>query len=351
MTNGFDLTGSIKVSIIIPAFNEGSTIELLLEGILRQTYPLEQIEVVIADGMSSDDTRGKIAHFAQNHPILSIKVVDNPQRIIPAGVNRAIAAASGDILVRLDAHSVPNPEYVMRSIKDLEEGLGDNVGGVWEIHPGGSNRTAEAIALAASHPFAVGDAYYRFTKRAQLVDTVPFGAFKRQLLAILPPPSSGIGPFDESLPTNEDYEFNARIRKIGGKIWLDPEIRTIYFARSSLAALSRQYWRYGFWKFKMLRRYPRTIRWRQALPPLFVLSFWGLGGLSLFASWAGWLLLLQLGGYFLAVFSTSLRLALRQKKTHLLVDIVLAIAVMHIVWGQAFLWSMLESILKRTHDI
>ncbi len=97
------------------------------------------------------------------------------------------------------------------------------------------------------------------------MDTVPFGAFKRELLAL-------IGFFDESLLTNEDYEFNARIRKSGGKIWLDPSIRSVYFARPTLAALAKQYTRYGFWKWRMLRRYPETLRWRQALPPLFVLS-------------------------------------------------------------------------------
>ena len=334
------------VSIIIPAYNESSTIELLLAGILHQTYPHERMEVVIADGMSTDDTRDNITRFAQDHPSLRLTVVDNPQRIIPAGVNRAIAAACGEIFIRLDAHSVPNPEYVLRSVTDLEAGLGDNVGGIWDIQPGASTRMAEAIALAASHPLAVGDAKYRFTRQPQQVDTVPFGAFRRNLLERLPPPTTGVGPFDESLLTNEDYEFNVRIRKMGGKIWLDPEIRTVYFARPTLADLRRQYWRYGYWKYKMLQRDPLTIRWRQALPPLFVAALWLFAGLSLFLPWAGWLLLFQAGIYLLAVLVTSMILVTRRKKPDLLTGIVMAILVMHLVWGQAFLWSLFESLLK-----
>ena len=101
------------------------------------------------------------------------------------------------------------------------------------------------------------------------MDTVPFGAFRRSLI-------DKIGLFDETLLTNEDYEFNTRIRQSGGRVWLDPEIVTVYYARSTLRDLARQYWRYGYWKFRMLRRYPDTLRWRQALPPLFVASLIGL---------------------------------------------------------------------------
>ena len=132
---------------------------------------------------------------------------------------------------------------------------------------------------------------YRHAKQAAEVDTVPFGSFRRTLI-------EQVGFFDESLLTNEDYEFNARVRKSGGKIWLDPSIRSIYFARSTLLELIRQYWRYGFWKWRMLRRYPDTLRWRQALPPLFVLSLIGLAILSIFIPFARILLAGELLLYF-----------------------------------------------------
>jgi succinoglycan biosynthesis protein ExoA len=331
-----------QVSIIVPCYNEQATIQGLLQAILRQTYPLERMEVVIADGISTDNTRQEIAAFAQAHPELTVSVVDNPRRDIPAGLNRAIQAAQGGIILRLDAHSAPQENYVQQSVTDLLEGLGDNVGGVWEIRPGGPGWVARAIAVAAAHPVAVGDARYRYTTQAQEVDTVPFGAFQRQLLERIPAPAGGSGPYDESLLTNEDYEFNTRIRQSGGKVWLDPSIRSAYFARATLASLSRQYLRYGFWKQRMLRRYPETLRWRQALPPLFVLSLLVLGVLTLVVPVVGWLLILELTGYLLVLLALGVQQALRHKDASLLLGLPLAIAAMHICWGSAFLWSFLR---------
>src|SRR5512136_1928070 len=254
-----------SVSIIIPCYNERDTIHKLLEAIYEQTFPRPDLEVVIADGMSTDGTRAQITTFSDSHPDLHIAVAENTARSIPASLNCALREAQGEIIVRLDAHSMPYPDYIERSVADLQAGLGENVGGTWEIQPGARTWVAQSIAAAASHPLGVGDALYRHSDKAALVDTVPFGAFKRELLAL-------VGFFDESLLANEDYEFNARIRRSGGRIWLDPAIRSVYFARPTLAKLAVQYFRYGFWKWRMLRRYPETLRWRQALPPLFVLS-------------------------------------------------------------------------------
>ena len=264
-----------NVSIIVPCYNEEATIQLLLESISRQTYPITDLEVILADGMSTDRTRLKVAVFQEANPDLKIKIVDNPKRIIPAALNAGLRVAQGEIVVRLDGHSMPYPDYVEQCVADLQLGQGDNVGGVWEIRPGNETWLANSIAVAAAHPLGVGDARYRLVSRAGAVDTVPFGSFKRQLF-------ERIGEFDETLLTNEDYEFNSRIRKQGGTIWLDPAIRSVYFARSNLGELARQYWRYGFWKSRMLRRYPETLRWRQALPPLFVLGVAGLGILAIF---------------------------------------------------------------------
>jgi len=189
--------------------------------------------------------------------------------------------------------------------------------------------------VAASHPIGVGDALYRHAAKPAEVDTVPFGAFKRELLAL-------IGFFDETLPVNEDYEFNARIRKSGGKVWLDPSIRSVYFARSTLAGLAKQYFNYGFWKWKMLRRYPDTLRWRQGLPPLFVLSLIGSGLFGFL--WNGfWVLLAaEVVVYLLALNAAGVQRAVRQKKAFLVFGLPLAIAVMHICWGSGFLWSMIK---------
>jgi succinoglycan biosynthesis protein ExoA len=325
----------LKVSVIVPCYNEQATIQLLLKSLCDQTINKSDFEVVIADGMSTDQTRAVIADFQKSNPLLNVRVVDNPNRNIPSGLNRAIASAQGEWIVRLDAHSMPQPDYVERSVAALEQGLGENVGGVWEIQPLGSGIQARAIAAVAAHPLAVGDAHYRFGTRPQITDTVPFGAYARSLV-------DRIGGYDESLLTNEDYEFNTRIRAVGGRIWLDPAIRTVYFARPNLAALARQYWRYGYWKARMLRRYPASLRWRQAIPPLFVATL--LAGSAVAIFWPTMRLLLAglILLYVLILSGAGLQIAWKKKDLALLAVVPLAIAIMHLTWGSAFLWSMIK---------
>jgi succinoglycan biosynthesis protein ExoA len=321
------------VTIIVPCYNEQTTIRYLLEAIYAQTYPRSDLEVIIADALSEDGTRAVIEAYQHQFPDLSLNVVDNPARTIPSGVNLAIQAARGEFIVRMDAHSIPYPEYVERCVSALQAELGQNVGGVWEIRPGGEGWIAESIALAAAHPLGVGDALYRHARCPTEVDTVPFGAFRRSLI-------DRLGAFDESLLTNEDYEFNARIRQSGGRVWLDPSIRTVYFARATLSDLVRQYWRYGYWKWRMLNRYPDTLRWRQALPPLFVLSLIVLAISAVWIPATAKLLGLELFVYLCALLVVAAQSAFRKRKLSLLVGLPLAIATMHVSWGCGFLWGL-----------
>ncbi len=327
------------VSVIVPCYNEEATITLLLEAIRAQEYPLDKLEIVIADGLSTDGTREAIDAFHRAHAEPVVRLVDNPRRHIPAALNRAIATASGEIIVRLDAHSVPEPDYIARCVQALSSGLGENVGGVWRIQPGAPDLWAQAIAVAAAHPLGAGDARYRLGGEAQAVDTVPFGAFRRALV-------ERIGGFDESLLSNEDYEFNVRVRQSGGVVWFDPAIRSTYFARTTLGALARQYWRYGYWKARMLLRYPETLRWRQ-LAGLFVLSWPLLGALSIRFSWARVLLLLEALAYAAALLLAGAQAAVKQRQAHLCLTLPVAIAVMHFSWGSGFLWSLVAFIGER----
>ena len=323
------------VTIIVPCYNEQATIGLLLQAIYDQSYPRVQMEVVIADGLSTDQTLSQIQAFTQTHPDLKVRVVENPQRTIPSGLNQALRSALGDIIIRLDAHSIPYSNYVAGCVAALQNQCGENVGGVWEILPGGSGWLAKSIAAAAAHPFGAGDARYRIGGLAQEVDTVPFGAFRRTLI-------EKVGYFDESLLTNEDYEFNVRIQQSGGKIWMDPQIRTRYFARANLSALWKQYWRYGFWKVRMLRRYPQSLRWRQALPPLFVFSLILFGIFSFWMPFFRWLLIFQLIIYSLVIILAGVRKALSKRYMPYVLGLPLALSVIHLAWGSGALLSMLR---------
>ena len=327
-----------NVSIIVPCYNEEGTIGSLLQAILAQTFPRHDMEVVIADGLSTDGTRAVIAEFGRSNPDLAIRIVENARRTIPSSLNRAMTEARGDILIRLDAHSAPIPEYVERCVQDIRAGKGTNVGGVWNIRPGGTGWIARGIAAAASHPLGAGDALYRIGAPAGPVDTVPFGAFRRQVF-------DQVQGFDETLLTNEDYEFNVRIRRSGGVVWLDPQIVSTYISRATLPELAAQYWRYGFWKSRMLLRYPDTLRWRQALPPVFVLGLLVLAVLSLFVPAARYALLLGLCLYVAALLAAGIAEGIRERDSMLAVGCVLALATMHLAWGTGFLWSLVKTLV------
>ncbi len=327
-----------RVSIIVPCRNEEGRIEGLLRGILEQTYPHHAMEVIIADGASEDGTLERIEEFRRRADF-ALRVVPNPERSIPAGLNRALAAATGEMVLRLDAHSVPAPDYVERCVAALEQGLGDNVGGVWEIRPGGRGAVARAIAAAASHPLGAGDARYRVGGKAGAVDTVPFGAFRRETLERL-------GGFDPGLLANEDYELNLRLREGGGVVWLDPRIRSAYFARATLAALARQYRRYGSWKWEVLRRHPGSLRWRQALPPLFVAALAAGAAAATVLPGARLLLAGMAGCYLLVLAAGGCHAAWRRRDPAVAPLFPAAVAVMHLAWGAGFLWGAVRSAIR-----
>ena len=322
------------VSVIIPCRNEEKTIHLVLDAIRGQSYPRELLQVVIADGFSEDRTREEIAAFKTAHPDLDVLVVDNPKRVIPSGLNTAIRSSAGEIIVRMDAHSIPNPDYIALCVDALESDIAQNIGGVWDIQPGNEGWIARAIAAAAGNPLAVGDAHYRFTDKAAYVDTVPYGAYKRSLF-------DEIGLFDESLLANEDYELNTRILQSGGKIWLDPAIRCNYFARANLRALAKQYFGYGFWKVQMLKRYPETLRWRQALPPAFLLGLAVTFAAGIFWKPSLYLFAFVLGLYLLILLAVGVHTAVKNSDILMMIGVPLAIITMHFSWGSGFFAGVL----------
>jgi len=323
----------MRVSVIIPCYNEEDSIVELLDAIKNQSFPQDDIEVIISDGMSIDGTRQKIDIFSEKNPELQVQIIDNLTQTIPAGLNQAIRAAKGEYIVRLDAHSNPEQDYIDRCINALEKGFGDNVGGVINILPANDSWMAQSIAIAAGHPLGVGDARYRIGSQAGEVDTVAFGAYRASLI-------NEVGYFDESLLANEDYEFNVRIRKAGKKIWLDPDIKANYIARKDLNSLAAQYWRYGFWKLRMLIRYPETMRWRQ-IAGLFVLSWLGLGLLSIWFPIARWFLIAEAVIYCTALIVAGLGVMAAENPIQVVIGVPLAIATMHFSWGSGFLYSLL----------
>ncbi len=202
---------------------------------------------------------------------------------------------------------------------------------------------ARSIAKAAASPLGVGDAKYRYSEEAEFTDTVPFGAFLKETLL-------NLGGFDESLLTNEDYDLNVRIRKAGGKIWFDPLIRCVYFSRPDLISLAKQYWRYGSWKPRMLKKAPESLRLRQLLPPVFVLSLIIFGVGQFFIPFFPTVLSLELIAYIMVLFFVAIRTAGEADDPAILAGMPLAIIVMHCCWGGGFLWNLIPTIAGKRKE-
>jgi succinoglycan biosynthesis protein ExoA len=318
------------VSIVIPCFNEERFIGEVI-GRLASQYDADRCEIVVVDGGSTDATRAVVADCAARAPRLSVRLVDNPARHIPVALNLGIDAARGEIVARMDAHAVPSANYLRRCVELLGDDEEMIVGAPCRIRPAAETLAARAVALVVAHPFGIGDAQYRISHEGapRDVDTVPFGVFRKSLWRRL-------GGFDESLLANEDYDFNYRARHAGGRVVLDTAAHTVYYARPTLGALARQYFRYGRWKAQMLKQHPRSIRWRHAVAPAFVASLAAalLAGFFWRPAWR--LVLAALGAYLLPAVAFAVSLARRERDGKLVAPVVAAFFVVHFTWGAGF---------------
>ena len=331
------LDRSEMVSVVIPCYNEERFIGRALGQLAVQFAP-HRYEIVVVDGNSTDNTRSIIREFQDRHPELTVSVIDNPARNIPTALNLGINAARGSIIARMDAHAVPCDGYIRRCVEVL--GSPTNAGAVGMpcvVIPGSGTEMARAIATAVSHPFGIGDAKYRLVSggaQQELVDTVAFACFRKSLW-------SELGGFNESLLTNEDYEFNYRIRQSGRPVILDRGGYCEYFARTTLRALAAQYWRYGGWKAQMIRLRPQSIKLRHAVAPLFVLSLIGLGIAGLVWEPARWVLLLEVSLYLIAAVVAGYHAKKADRRIVQVLLMPIVFATIHLTWGLSFLLHML----------
>lgn len=330
------------VSIVIPCFNEERYIGEVIERLAAQYAP-GRAEIIIVDGRSTDRTRAVVETCAAQLADVSVRVVDNPARHIPAALNLGIAAARGEIVARMDAHAVPSDNYLRRAVELLGDDERLVVGMPCRIRAGVETNVARAVAIVVAHPFGIGDAQYRIAHAGgpRMVDTVPFGVFRKSLWRQL-------GGFDEALLTNEDYDFNYRVRRAGGRVLLDTAAHTVYYARPTLDALARQYWRYGRWKAQMLRLHPGSVRWRHAVAPLFVAALVGLMLVG-FAWRPAWLVLLAtLGAYLVPALALAFLAARRASDLKLCVPILAAFFVVHCTWGGGFWRGLCAKAARRS---
>jgi cellulose synthase/poly-beta-1,6-N-acetylglucosamine synthase-like glycosyltransferase len=315
------------VSIIMPVFNEENFVERSLVGVLEQDYPHDKLELIVADGMSSDQTR-EIVGFVQNH-FQNVRLIDNPERIVPTGLNRAIACARGEIIVRFDGHCEYPKDYVRRVV-ELRQRLGaDTVGGV--LVPLGTTYVGKSIAAAYYSPVGLGGTALKASglgERIREVDTVHGGCWKRERLL-------AVGGFDEEMVRNQDDELSFRLRKNRGKIFQALAIPVQYHVRDSFKKLFLQFSQYGYWKVRVVRKHPQQASARHFAPALFVLAICASALLGLFFSAALWTFAGLLGSY-LAILLLASLIQTWRSETRLLPGIVFALVTIHFGYGIGF---------------
>jgi succinoglycan biosynthesis protein ExoA len=252
---------SVRVSIIVACRNEIGHIRLLLDSLLSQDMAGISWEAIIADGMSEDGTRNVLEEYSARHP--QLRFIDNAAQIVSPGLNAAIRAARGDIIIRMDAHSSYAPNYCRLCVETLERTGADNVGGPARTRAVGVR--ARAVAAAYHSRFSTGGGKFHDVNYEGWVDTLPYGCWRKRSLV-------GIGLFDEALVRNQDDELNLRLTRAGGKIWQSPAIVSWYWPRPTLSSLFHQYFQYGFWKVAVIRKHRLPDSWRHVAPIAFVLS-------------------------------------------------------------------------------
>ena len=325
------------VTVIMPIRNEATFIKRSLDSVLAQDYSPERMEIIIVDGVSEDGTREIIRQTLDRANVLTcqrvnVQLLDNPSRIVPAALNTGLQHAHGDVIIRVDGHCEISPDYVRRCVEVLQQTGADNVGGLQRAM--GQGWVGQVIVLATGSPFGVGNARFRYSEKPGWVDTVYLGAYRRGLF-------DRVGGFDEELVRNQDDEFNYRLLKAGGKIWLDPSVRSVYYSRASLKSLWRQYFQYGFWKVRVMQKHPRQMRPRQFVPPIFVAALLGSALLAPFTRLRGLPLALVAGSYILADLAASVWTA-RKGGWQYLPLLPIVFATLHLSWGLGFLIGLVR---------
>lgn len=319
------------VSMIMPVRNEADYIEKSLNSVLSQNYPNDRLEIIIADGNSSDGTREVIQRLQMSQKV-PIFVVNNPKLIAPTGLNCALEKARGDIIIRVDGHCEVDPDYVENCVALLQSGNAEGVGG--PIETIGGTLRANAIAKAMSSTFGVGSSAFRtIDDREMYTDTVAFPGYTREII-------EKAGPFNEELVRNQDDEYNYRIRKLGGRILLSPRIRSRYFSRSTFKSLWRQYFQYGYWKVRVLQMHPRQMSLRQFIPFVFVVSLILMTMLSFATAFGKWGLAAVIGGYLFANLTASVITS--GTKLYSIPLLSVSFAILHLSYGCGFLAGLIS---------
>lgn len=246
----------------MPVRNEEEYIRASLQSLLEQDYPVSECEIIVVDGQSSDRTREIIEEIRERNP--HVRCLENRAGIVPTAMNIGVRAARGEVIVRADGHNVYPRDYATNCVKYLEETSADNVGGQWVTVAADESFSARLVAAVLSSPFGVGNSKFRTSREEGFVDTVPFGAFRKEIF-------DRVGMYNEKLVRNQDNDLNARIRKAGGKIYLTPALTTKYHPVKNFLGLLKHAFQTSKWHIFTLRENRGSMGVRHLAPAMFLL--------------------------------------------------------------------------------
>lgn len=318
------------VSVVIPMRNEEESIADCVDAVLRQDYPPELLEIIVVDGDSDDRSVEMVEKLAEVNAG-RVRLLHNPKRIVPPALNTAIRAARGTVIARVDGHTRIAGDYVRVGVETLNRTNAENVGGPMIAVGGGL--WGNAVARVTSSRFGVGS-YFHFGTEEREVDTVYLGMWPRSVFA-------QIGLFDEELVRNQDDELNYRLRKHGGRVVMNPDMRSAYQNRQSLSKLAKQYWQYGLWKVRVLQKHPRQMSWRHFVPPAFVAALLSFTALSPWSTIAAQLAVIVISIYAVAVVALAANLSAADGWRAWAAAAV-TFAVIHVCWGAGFLAGLVR---------
>jgi len=330
--------GKLKlVSIIIPCRNEKDHIKNFLWNLIKQDYNNKNLEIIIIDGNSQDGTKDIIQQFIKKYK--NMKLLINPDKIVPISLNMGIKKARGEIIIRMDVHALYPKDYISKLVYWIKKLEADNVGGQCETVSFTQSLKSKAIAAASASFIAVGNAWFRTgTRQLREVDTVPFGCYKKDVF-------KKIGLFDEELVRNQDDEFNFRLKKAGGKIYLIPDIVITYFARSNFIKLFKQYFQYGYWKTKILKKHKSLAAFRHVVPASFILFLLSFPLVYIIKNYI-YFFMFCIGFYLLLLLFYSLKEIIKKKINPLALFLSMtSIFIMHISYGTGFLKGIIDFII------
>ncbi|MFL5763697.1 MAG: glycosyltransferase family 2 protein [Bacteroidia bacterium] len=321
-----------SVAIVVPARNEEKYIGKCIESVLAQDHPQELISLFICDGKSTDATAAVVTGYSSRFS--NVHLLINEKQSTPYALNLGIRASDADVVIILGAHAELDRSYVSNCLKAFQhdERIGCTGGIIENIY---ENETAEVIGKAMSSSFGVGNAHFRTGNKSGFVDTVAFGAYKREVF-------EKIGCFDEELIRNQDDEFNYRLTNAGFLVYLSRDIRSKYYVRASYEKLFRQYYQYGYWKVYVGKKHKAISTLRQLIPMLFVLflfigAFLSPLHLFIFRAYMGVMVLYLLGAVYFA--------AQKSSGVAQLPKIVFAFMILHFSYGTGYLRGIFDFLI------